>query len=47
MVETIPGWTHDITNIGEDEMYVMLWANEIFDRSRPDTYARPLPKLEL
>lgn len=47
VVETIPGWTHDITNIGEDEMYVMLWANEVFDRSRPDTYARPLPKLEL
>jgi UDP-2-acetamido-2,6-beta-L-arabino-hexul-4-ose reductase len=39
IVETIPGWTHDITNIGEDEMVVMLWANEIFDRSRPDTIA--------
>lgn len=42
IVETIPGWTHDITNIGSDEMVVMLWANEIFDRSRPDTYACPL-----
>lgn len=39
IVETIPGWTHDITNIGKDEMVVMLWANEIFDRSRPDTIA--------
>jgi UDP-2-acetamido-2,6-beta-L-arabino-hexul-4-ose reductase len=37
IVETIPGWTHDITNIGKEEMVVMLWANEIFDRSRPDT----------
>lgn len=37
VVETIPGWTHDITNIGDDEMIVMLWANEIFDRQRPDT----------
>jgi UDP-2-acetamido-2,6-beta-L-arabino-hexul-4-ose reductase len=37
IVETIPGWAHDITNIGEEEMIVMLWANEIFDRSRPDT----------
>jgi UDP-2-acetamido-2,6-beta-L-arabino-hexul-4-ose reductase len=37
IVETIPGWTHDITNIGEDEMIVMLWANEIFDRVHPDT----------
>jgi UDP-2-acetamido-2,6-beta-L-arabino-hexul-4-ose reductase len=37
IVETIPGWAHNIENIGDDEMIVMLWANEIFDRSRPDT----------
>lgn len=39
VVETVPGWTHDITNVGQDEMIVMLWANEIFDRARPDTIA--------
>lgn len=39
IVETVPGWTHDITNIGQDEMVVMLWANEVFDRERPDTFA--------
>ena len=39
IVETVPGWTHDITNIGTDEMIVMLWANEVFDRNRPDTFA--------
>jgi UDP-2-acetamido-2,6-beta-L-arabino-hexul-4-ose reductase len=42
IVETVPGWTHDITNIGQDEMIVMLWANEVFDRARPDTFACPL-----
>lgn len=42
VVETVPGWTHDITNVGQEEMVVMLWANEIFDRERPDTYACPL-----
>lgn len=42
IVETVPGWTHDITNIGDDEMVVMLWANEVFDRSKPDTFACPL-----
>lgn len=42
IVETVPGWTHDITNIGEDEMVVMLWANELFDRNRPDTFACPV-----
>ena len=39
IVETIPGWSHDITNIGHDELVVMLWANEIFDRTHPDTVA--------
>ncbi|MDP3538772.1 MAG: NAD-dependent epimerase/dehydratase family protein [Azonexus sp.] len=39
VVETVPGWTHDITNVGDDEMVVMLWANEIFDREKPDTIA--------
>ncbi|MGN6621936.1 MAG: polysaccharide biosynthesis C-terminal domain-containing protein [Sphingomonas sp.] len=37
VIETIPGWVHDITNVGDDEMIVMLWANEVFDRDRPDT----------
>ena len=39
IVETVPGWTHDITNIGTEEMVVMLWANEVFDQKRPDTFA--------
>lgn len=37
IVETVPGWSHDITNIGAGEMVVMLWANEIFDPNNPDT----------
>jgi len=37
VVETVPGWTHDITNVGDEEIVVMLWANEIFDRANPDT----------
>ncbi len=39
IVESVPGWAHDITNIGTDEMVVMLWTNEIFDRTNPDTIA--------
>ncbi|WP_029890082.1 UDP-2-acetamido-2,6-beta-L-arabino-hexul-4-ose reductase [Polycyclovorans algicola] len=42
VVDTIPGWVHDITNVGGDEMVVMLWANENFDRDRPDTIASRL-----
>ena len=39
IVETVPGWSHDITNIGAEEIIVMLWANEIFDPDNPDTIA--------
>lgn len=42
VVETVPGWTHDITNVGSEEMAVILWANEIFDRARPDTFNCPV-----
>lgn len=41
VVETVPGWSHDVTNVGTDEMIVMLWANEVFDRAHPDTIACP------
>ena len=37
VVETAPGWVHDITNIGSDEMIVLAWANENFDLKNPDT----------
>jgi len=40
IVETVPGWSHDITNVGDVEMIVMLWANEVFDRDQPDTYVK-------
>ena len=42
IVETVPGWTHDITNIGDNELICMLWANEIFDKDKPDTFLSPL-----
>ena len=44
IVETIPGWYHEITNIGEEEIVVMLWANEIFDPDNPDTIAYKVQK---
>ena len=37
VVETIPGWVHTVTNVGGDDMIVMLWVNETFDRDKPDT----------
>ena len=42
VVETIPGWTHDITNVGDGVMVSLLWASEVFDRARPDTVLMPV-----
>ena len=39
VVETVPGWTHDVTNVGDGLMVSVIWANEVFDRERPDTVA--------
>lgn len=36
VIDTIPGWAHDVTNIGKSDAIVMLWANEIFDPQNPD-----------
>lgn len=42
LVETIPGWAHDITNTGNLDNIVLLWANEVFDPLKPDTYVKEL-----
>jgi UDP-2-acetamido-2,6-beta-L-arabino-hexul-4-ose reductase len=35
----MPIWhTHNITNIGDDELLTLFWINEAFDPSDPDTY---------
>lgn len=38
-VITIPvGYTHNIENIGKDEMILAIWCNELFDKNKPDTF---------
>ena len=35
----MPVWyTHNITNIGEDELFTFFWINEPYDENDPDTY---------
>ena len=35
----MPIWhTHNIKNIGDEELYTIFWINEFFDSSDPDTY---------
>ena len=33
-----PGYTHNIINLGDTDMVTLMWANEIFDPTHPDTY---------
>ena len=33
-----PGYVHSIENIGKEDLVTLMWANEVFDESRPDTY---------
>ncbi|MGJ0494632.1 polysaccharide biosynthesis C-terminal domain-containing protein [Aliarcobacter cryaerophilus] len=37
IVEMIPGYTHNITNTGDDEMVLLIWANENYNPKAPDT----------
>ena len=46
IIETLPGYAHNITNIGEEDLIVMLWANEVFDDLNPDTYYSKVNKIE-
>lgn len=32
------GYTHNIENLGEEDMVTVMWANEPFDPENPDTY---------
>ena len=42
-VHMLPGYTHNIINISETENLVtLMWANEMFDETRPDTFGEPV-----
>ena len=38
VIETILGWQHYIKNIGQSELSVLLWSNEVYNVKKPDTY---------
>ena len=38
VVDIPVGYTHNITNITAEELIVVIWANEIFNKEKPDTY---------
>ena len=44
-VHMLPGYTHNIINLSESEdLVTVMWCNECFDPSHPDTYFEPVEK---
>ena len=38
-VQMLPGYTHNIINLSDkDDLVTLMWANEQFDKDRPDTF---------
>ena len=38
-VHMLPGYTHNIINLSDtDDLVTLMWANELFDSTRPDTF---------
>ena len=38
-VHMLPGYTHNIINLSDtDDLVTLMWANELFDPTRPDTF---------
>ena len=46
VVSTVPGWSHNIANIGTEELVCMLWANEQFNPENPDTFSAEVGSYE-
>jgi UDP-2-acetamido-2,6-beta-L-arabino-hexul-4-ose reductase len=38
-IEILPGFVHNIENVGTTPLMTVMWASEIYDTSKPDTFA--------
>ena len=38
VVSMLPGYTHNIENVGDEDLVTFMWANESFNPDNPDTY---------
>ncbi|MEG0616716.1 MAG: NAD-dependent epimerase/dehydratase family protein [Oscillospiraceae bacterium] len=38
VVDIPTGYTHNIENVGDDDMVTVMWVNEPFNKDKPDTY---------
>lgn len=39
VIETVPGWIHEVTNVGTGDLICVVWASENFNLASPDTIA--------
>ena len=38
VIETVPGIAHKIVNTSSNEIFMLIWSNEIYIPEKPDTY---------
>ena len=38
VIDIPPGYTHNIENLGDTDMVTVMWANELLDPNKPDTF---------
>ena len=38
VIDVPPGYIHNFTNTGKDDLIVLIWCNEIFNLDNPDTF---------
>ena len=43
-VNIIPEYTHEITNLGKDNSYTLMWISEVYNPETHDTYRAPVDK---
>ncbi|MBR5278306.1 MAG: NAD-dependent epimerase/dehydratase family protein [Clostridia bacterium] len=45
-IHILPGYTHNIINLSDTEdLVTFMWANECFDKNKPDTYFEPVVQI--
>jgi UDP-2-acetamido-2,6-beta-L-arabino-hexul-4-ose reductase len=37
-IDSPPGYTHNILNVGDLDMMTLMWENEVFDRANTDIF---------
>ena len=42
VVDVPPGYVHSIENVGDGDLVTLMWASEVFDLKRADTYRHSL-----